>query len=43
MMSLLDGFSSYNYIKVLVGENELSSTGGVDPVRGCLNNPSRLG
>jgi hypothetical protein len=28
---------------VLTGENERSSTGGVDPVWGCLNNPSRLG
>jgi hypothetical protein len=28
---------------VLTGENERSPTGRVDPVRGCLNNPSRLG
>jgi hypothetical protein len=28
---------------VLTGENECSPTGRVDPVRGCLNNPSRLG
>jgi hypothetical protein len=29
--------------QVLTGEIDRSSTGGVDPVRGCLNNPSRLG
>jgi hypothetical protein len=29
--------------KVLTGEIERSPTGRVDPVRGCLNNPSRLG
>jgi hypothetical protein len=28
---------------LLTGENERSPTGRVDPVRGCLNNPSRLG
>jgi hypothetical protein len=28
---------------VLTGENERSPTGRVDLVRGCLNNPSRLG
>ena len=28
---------------VLTGENEHSPTGRVDPVRGCLNNPSHLG
>jgi hypothetical protein len=27
---------------VLTGENDRPSTGRVEPVRGCLNNPSRL-
>jgi hypothetical protein len=27
---------------VLAGENDRPSTGRVEPVRGCLNNPSRL-
>jgi hypothetical protein len=27
---------------MLTGENDRPSTGRVEPVRGCLNNPSRL-
>jgi hypothetical protein len=37
-------FSRYIAFTILLtGENERSPTGRVDPVRGCLNNPSRLG
>jgi hypothetical protein len=31
-----------SWLSVLTGEIDRSSTGGVNPVRGCLNNPSRL-
>jgi hypothetical protein len=31
-----------NHVCVLTGETVHPSTGRVEPVRGCLNNPSRL-
>jgi hypothetical protein len=31
-----------NIIQLLTGETVHPSTGRVEPVRGCLNNPSRL-
>jgi hypothetical protein len=37
VMSFLDGFSG-----LLTGEIDRPSTGRASPVRGCLNNPSRL-
>jgi hypothetical protein len=36
-------FRDFGYRDLLTGENERSPTGRVDPVRGFLNNPSRLG
>jgi hypothetical protein len=39
--------STYRWLEsngtLLMGENERSPTGRVDPVWGCVNNPSRLG
>jgi hypothetical protein len=40
---LLDDLSGAHYFtKLLTSEIDRPSTGRVEPVRGCLNNPSRL-